>query len=61
MVVVAYRHVNENAEEPEEKYIQMLKDEVRRVVLSSPDWTPGKQRGTAVNVMFTFPVNFVLQ
>jgi hypothetical protein len=61
VVVVAYRKVNEDAEEPEEKYIQMLKDEVRRVVLSSPDWTPGKQRGTAVNVMFTFPVNFVLQ
>ena len=61
VVVVAYRQVNTEAEEPEEKYIQMLKDEVRRVVLSSPDWTPGKQRGTAVNVMFTFPVNFVLQ
>lgn len=61
VVVVAYRKVNEDAEEPEEKYIQMLKNEVRRVVLSSPDWTPGTQRGTAVNVMYTFPVNFVLQ
>ena len=61
VVVVSYRKVNADAEEPEEKHIQMLKDEVRRVVLSSPDWTPGKQRGTAVNVMFTFPVNFVLQ
>jgi hypothetical protein len=61
VVVVAYRKVGEDAEEPEGKYIQMFKDEVKRVVLSSPDWTPGKQRGTAVNVMFTFPVNFVLQ
>ena len=61
VVVVSYRKVNEGAEEPEEKYIQMLKDEVKRVVLSSPAWTPGKQRGKAVNVMFTFPVNFVLQ
>ena len=61
VVVAAYRKTSEDAEEPEEKYIQMFKDEVKRVVLSSPDWTPGKQRGTAVNVMFTFPVNFVLQ
>jgi hypothetical protein len=61
VVVVSYRKVNEDAEEPDDKYIQMLKDEVRRVVLSSPDWTPGSQRGKAVNVMFTFPVNFVLQ
>jgi hypothetical protein len=61
VVVAAYRKVNEDAEEPEEKYIQMLKEEVKRVVLSSPDWTPGSQRGKAVNVMFTFPVNFVLQ
>ena len=61
VVVVSYRKVNEGAEEPEEKYIQMLKDEVKRVVLSSPAWTPGKQKGKAVKVMFTFPVNFVLQ
>lgn len=61
VVVVSYRKINEGAEEPEEKYIQMLKDEVKRVVLSSPAWTPGKQGGKAVNVMFTFPVNFVLQ
>jgi beta-lactamase regulating signal transducer with metallopeptidase domain len=61
VVVVSYGKVNEDAQEPEEKYIQMLKDEVKRVVLSSPDWSPGKQRGKAVNVMFTFPVNFVLQ
>ena len=61
VVVAAYRKVNDDAEEPEEKYIQMFKDEVKRVVLSSPDWTPGKQRGKAVNVMFTFPVTFILQ
>lgn len=61
VVVVSYRKVNEGAEEPEEKYIQMLKDEVKRVVLSSPAWTPGKKKGKAVNVMFTFPVNFILQ
>lgn len=60
VVVVGYTGY-EGTEEPEEQYIQMLKDEVRRVVLSSPDWIPGSQRGKAVNVMFTFPVNFVLK
>lgn len=61
VVVAAYRKIAEDAEEPDEKYIQMLKAEVKRVVSSSPDWTPGMQRGKAVNVMFTFPVKFVLQ
>jgi protein TonB len=61
VVVAAYRAINENAETPDEKYIEMLKKEVIRVVSSSPDWKPGKQRGEAVNVLFTFPVSFVLQ
>ncbi len=38
-----------------------LDQEAMRVVKSSPKWTPGKQRGRAVKVQFTFPVNFVLQ
>ena len=38
-----------------------LEKEAIRVVMSSPKWTPGKQRGQAVNVLFTFPVNFALQ
>jgi len=38
-----------------------LDKEAIRVVMSSPDWTPGKQRGKAVNVLFTFPINFVIQ
>jgi hypothetical protein len=61
VVVVAYRKISDDAEEPGEEYIQMLKDEVKRVVLTSPDWTPGKQRGKAVDVIFTFPVTFALQ
>lgn len=61
VVVVAYRSLQEDAETPDEKYIQMLKDEAVRVVSSSPDWEPGSQRGTKVNVMFTFPINFALQ
>ncbi len=61
VVVTAYRKIQEDVEEPDEKYIQMLKDEVKRVVLTSPDWKPGKQRGKAVDVIFTFPVTFALQ
>jgi protein TonB len=38
-----------------------LDKEAVRVVTSSPKWEPGKQRGKAVKVQFTFPINFVLQ
>ena len=38
-----------------------LDKEAIRVVMSSPKWTPEKQRGKAVKVLFTFPINFVLQ
>ena len=38
-----------------------LDKEAVRVVLASPPWTPGKQRGKAVKVLYTFPINFVLQ
>ena len=38
-----------------------LDREASRVVMSSPKWTPGRQRGKAVKVLFTFPINFVLQ
>ena len=52
---------DQDAAAPEEKYIQMLKDEAIRVVSGSPDWTPGKQKGKTVNVLFTFPITFALQ
>jgi len=61
VVVVTYRPMDEEAKKPEEKHIKMLREEVIRVVSESPEWTPGKQRGIKVNVLFTFPVNFVLQ
>lgn len=61
VVVATYRKVGEDTEAPAEKYIEMLKEEVKRVVTSSPAWEPGKQRGKAVNVMYTFPINFVMQ
>jgi periplasmic protein TonB len=38
-----------------------LDREAIRVVMSSPPWTPGRQRGAPVRVAFTFPINFVLQ
>lgn len=38
-----------------------LDREAMRVVMSSPPWTPGRQRGQPVRVAFTFPINFVLQ
>ena len=38
----------------------LLNQEAIRVVTSSPLWTPGRQRGKAVKVLFTFPVNFAL-
>jgi protein TonB len=37
-----------------------LDKEALRVVMSSPKWEPGKQRGKPVKVQFTFPINFVL-
>lgn len=39
----------------------ILDEEAKRVVSSSPDWTPGKQRGQKVNVAFTFPIVFELE
>jgi protein TonB len=38
-----------------------LDKEAIRVVLASPAWTPGKQRGKPVKVLYTFPINFVFQ
>lgn len=38
-----------------------LDKEALRLVNSSSRWSPGKNEGKPVKVMFTFPVNFVLQ
>lgn len=38
-----------------------LDKEALRVVRSMPKWKPGKQRGKAVRVSYTVPINFVLQ
>jgi TonB family protein len=37
-----------------------LDKEAVRLVMSSPSWAPGKQRGNNVKVQFTFPIDFVL-
>ncbi|MBI5540440.1 MAG: M56 family metallopeptidase [Bacteroidia bacterium] len=39
---------------------KFLDEEAMRVIKSLPDWTPGKNRGVAVNVQFTIPINFQL-
>lgn len=38
----------------------VLDQEALRVINSSPRWEPGFQQGHYVNVIFTFPINFVL-
>jgi len=38
-----------------------LDKEAIRVIKSMPKWSPGKQRGKAVRVKYTLPVNFKLQ
>lgn len=38
----------------------LLDNEVIKALKSSPDWTPGKQRGRPVTVSFTMPVYFML-
>ncbi len=38
-----------------------LDREALRVVRDMPKWKPGKQRGKAVRVSYTVPINFVLQ
>jgi len=38
-----------------------LDKEAIRVIMSSPKWVPGKQRGKSVKVQYTLPIVFVLQ
>ncbi len=61
VVVVSYRTINEDDPMPDEKYIQLLKDEGVRVMGTLPDMIPGKQRGKNVSVVFTMPITFALQ
>ncbi len=38
----------------------ILDNEAIKVIKNMPQWTPGKQRGTPVNVQFYLPVKFAL-
>lgn len=61
VVVVTYKPINEQEPSADDKYIQLLKDEAVRVINLVPDVIPGKQRGKNVNVIYTMPINFVMQ
>lgn len=40
---------------------QLLDDEAVRVISASPDWSPGQQKGKAVDVTYVFPVIFQIK
>ncbi len=40
---------------------EILDNEAVRVISMSPDWEPGKMKGKAVDVKFTYPVVFILR
>jgi len=61
VVVVTYRPLDNQKELPDDEIIQLFKDESKRVVELMPNLIPGKQRGKAVNVMFTMPIIFKMQ
>jgi protein TonB len=49
------------------KNVELLKgigagcdEEAKRVIMQSPNWTPGKQRGHTVNVRMRVPIKFKL-
>ncbi len=42
------------------KVYPALDEEVLRVIKSSPDWTPGLQRGNPVHVAFNIPIKFIV-
>lgn len=51
-------YINESRITVLESPDKLLSDEVIRVLKSSPQWTPGKQKGNPVAVQFTLPVGF---
>lgn len=62
--VFVYFIVDENGNVINERIVRgvhpSLDNEALRIIKNSPKWTPGKQRGEAVRVAFTFPVEFQL-
>jgi protein TonB len=59
-VVLANGSVNEVEvmNEPDYAIDQSFIDEAVRVIINMPNWTPGQQRGKAVDVKFSLPVTF---
>jgi TonB family protein len=57
--------VNENGMVENPKVVRgvdpLLDEEAIRVISSMPAWKPGKQKGKAVKVSYTAPINFKLQ
>jgi TonB family protein len=48
----------EVTEETNEEVDQSFRTEAIRVVTSMPNWTPGRQRGKAVDVKYSLPITF---
>ena len=65
LVVVGYgakeKKNNKPTKESIEKAQTALKNEALRVVNAMPDWTPGKNKGENVDVVYYIPINFKLQ
>ena len=57
--------IDENGELIEPKVISsahpLLDSEAIRVLMLSPAWKPGKQKGINVRVYYTFPINFYME
>jgi len=61
VVVVAYRPPENVKNSYDPRHIALLEEEALRVILSLPDFKPAMKDGKPVKVMFTLPINFVLQ
>lgn len=59
VVVVAYKP-SELKNAPNKEAIRALEEEALRVVKTLPDFKPGKNKGKAVKVQYTFPIQFSL-
>jgi hypothetical protein len=62
VTVVGYKPAEGSPGENVEQYVELLKKEAVRVISTMPDFEkPGIQKGENVAVVFTIPINFVLQ
>lgn len=62
VIVVGYKPGESSKKENVDQYVEQLKMEAVRVISSLPDFEkPGMKNGKPVAVVFTIPINFVLQ